>query len=103
MGIGVKTSFQEDVGSFVINAATMLLSVSLRGIVLSYMWLWFLVPLGLPVIGVLHALGISVIVTFLTFNPFIKHEMHPKGTKIFISIFFPLVVFIFGYLYHFGV
>ena len=33
-----------------------------RGFVLSILWAWFLVPLGLPEIGIAHALGVSVII-----------------------------------------
>ena len=42
--------------------AAHLLSV---GYVASHMWLWFLVPLGLPPISIAHAAGLSVIYTLL--------------------------------------
>lgn len=37
-----------------------------RGFVLSVMWSWFLVPLGLPTIQVPHAIGIAAIVGMMT-------------------------------------
>lgn len=36
--------------------------------VLTLLWGWFLVPFGLPSIGVAHAYGLSVLVTFLNYN-----------------------------------
>ncbi len=33
-----------------------------RGFVLSYLWSWFVAPLGIPEIGIAHAIGISLIV-----------------------------------------
>lgn len=99
----VKSSFKEDVGGGVINIAIVFLSIALRGVVLSYLWLWFLVPLGLPVIGIMHALGISLIVTFLVTSTGNKHEQYPKKTKAIMGILFPLIVFVFGYVYHFWV
>jgi hypothetical protein len=38
----------------------------LRGFVLSQLWLWFLVPLGVPVVGIAQAIGISLLVSMLT-------------------------------------
>lgn len=38
----------------------------LRGWVLSYLWFWFLVPLGVPSIGVAHAMGLSLLVSLFT-------------------------------------
>jgi hypothetical protein len=38
----------------------------IRGVVLSTMWSWFIVPLGVKPIGVAWAVGISVIVAHLT-------------------------------------
>lgn len=34
----------------------------LRGYVLSVLWRWFVVPLGVPEIGIAQAIGISIIV-----------------------------------------
>lgn len=39
-----------------------------RGFVLSYLWSWFLTPFGLPEIGIAHAMGISLLVAFLTYH-----------------------------------
>jgi len=37
-----------------------------RGFVLSLCWVWFVVPFGTPAISIAHAMGISLVVGFLT-------------------------------------
>jgi len=37
-----------------------------QGFVLSTMWGWFVVPLGLPALGLAHAIGLSFLVRWLT-------------------------------------
>jgi len=37
-----------------------------RGFVLSLCWVWFVVPFGAPAISIAHAMGISLVVGFLT-------------------------------------
>ena len=49
---------------FLINA--LLVGIIVRGWALSTLWLWFLVPIGAPVIGITTALGISVILGLFT-------------------------------------
>lgn len=39
----------------------------LGAFVLVQLWAWFMLPLGVPAIGVAHAYGIGVIATFLTY------------------------------------
>jgi len=39
------------------------------GFVLKTLWLWFMVPLGIPVIGLVHALGLNLMLkAFLPLN-----------------------------------
>jgi hypothetical protein len=42
--------------------------VVLRGFVLSRLWGWFIVPLGLPSIGIAQACGIALILGFLSYS-----------------------------------
>jgi hypothetical protein len=42
------------------------LAAILQGVVLSVLWGWFVVPLGLPALGIAHAIGIALVVRFLT-------------------------------------
>ena len=38
----------------------------LRGWTISILWEWFVVPFGLPVLGIAHAIGIAILVSLLT-------------------------------------
>lgn len=78
-----------------------IITTVLRGVVLSYLWEWFIVPFGIPSIGIAHALGVSTIVGFLTYHDLhLKQETHPKWTRLTLSLVFPIFIFVFGYLYH---
>ena len=46
----------------------LVLGSMLRGWVFSVLWGWFIVPLGGPHIGIAHAIGISMVVSFLTYQ-----------------------------------
>jgi len=46
----------------------MLVGSLFRGFVLAKMWLWFIVPFGVVELSVVHAIGLSLIVSFLTFQ-----------------------------------
>lgn len=78
----------------------------LRGLVLSWLWLWFLVPLGLPEIGFVQGAGLAVIATMLTANLFAKTTLDDDpsitpATRIIVSImsvFYSLIVWLFGFL-----
>lgn len=37
----------------------------IQGLALSWLWLWFAVPLGAPSIGIAHSLGISTLLCLL--------------------------------------
>lgn len=43
-------------------------SVIINGYVLSILWAWFLVSLGLPALSVAHAIGVGMCVTWLTYT-----------------------------------
>lgn len=45
---------------------------------MTHLWLWFIVPLGVPAIGMAHAWGILILKEFLRFK-FKKVEDSPKG------------------------
>lgn len=45
-----------------------LLSVTLEGVVFSYLWLWFITPLGFKAISILHAFGICVMIDFVSYR-----------------------------------
>jgi len=50
----------------ILAIAAMLFNSLLRGWVLAIQWEWFLVPLGVPSVGIVHAIGVSLVVSMLT-------------------------------------
>jgi len=80
-------------------------SIYLNALVLSSLWLWFLVPLGVPAIGLAHAWGILILKNVFTFrykyeNPEPKisdEEAVTRYTKILAALYtLPLVSYVFG-------
>jgi len=49
-------------------AYTAIVLYPLYGLAVMLVWRWFVVPLGLPEIGLAHALGLTVIAKLLTAN-----------------------------------
>lgn len=68
----------------------------------SYLWLWFLVPLGLPAIGVAHAFGLGILKGFM----FARLQTQKKDANIkqtfkdfmTYNLFVPTFGLIFGYV-----
>ena len=56
------------------------LLLAFRGFVLSRLWLWFIVPLGIPLISISWAIGIAVMATmFIPISN--KPAEKPPGIK----------------------
>jgi uncharacterized membrane protein len=73
----------------------------IRGAILSVMWTWFIVPLGVHSIGVAWAVGISVIVGFLTIDT-TPREDAPKFLDLAISsLLTTLLLFGMGAIAHY--
>jgi hypothetical protein len=73
-------------------------SIALNGWAISVMWAWFIVPFGLPQIGIAHAAGISALAGLFKSSA-------PKNDDDFITvagkaIFFPLFILFFGWIIH---
>jgi hypothetical protein len=81
-------------------------SVFLNAYTLSYLWLWFIVPLGVPVIGMVHALGLIALKGFLTFNFVAPKTENGKSladkvvSNTVKSIAVPLTTLALGFIYH---
>lgn len=72
----------------------------LRAWAVSKMWLWFVVPLGLPPIGYAHALGISLFVGWLTYQtPSTDQDDGFWLRSLLTSFIAPPVLVLFGWLY----
>lgn len=72
----------------------------IRGFVLSYLWTWFLVPFGLPEIGVAWAIGISMIIGYLTHEGTYTGPADEAWGKFAGHIFSPFLLLLFGYIVH---
>lgn len=78
---------------------------ALNGYVITKLWAWFIVPLfGLPLLNIPQAIGLDLVVTFLTFHqtvynpePKDKKEKIQRGVQHFAR---PLFVLLTGYIVH---
>lgn len=84
----------------------LVLSSLLRGYALSILWGWFVVPVfGLPRLSVLQAIGIAMVVGFLTHQTD-EYKDNDKSTKermieaVILAILTPLFALFFGYIVH---
>lgn len=70
-------------------AFTVVLTIA-RGFILQSLWGWFLVPLGLPPIGIANAIGVAMIVSYLTYSHLKKDS--EDGASVFIQPFVNMVI-----------
>ena len=72
-----------------------------RGWALSYLWQWFMVPIGIPTLSVPQCIGITLVVSFLTHQyyrePEDKRETSEKIAAGVILILGPLLTLGFGW------
>lgn len=75
--------------------------VILNGWVLSILWLWFLVPIGLPVISIPLAIGISSIVGVFkgyNYNRDKFESMDEAARALLQELFRPFITLMFGWI-----
>jgi multisubunit Na+/H+ antiporter MnhB subunit len=66
----------------------------LNGFMLSYMWQWFVVPLGVRAIGVPQAVGIAIICSIVTYREQPKNSEPDEGlNKILLQLAAKVVAF----------
>jgi len=71
----------------------------LQGFVLSKLWLWFVMPLGVPAISIVHAMGITIL--FNLFNNNVSHEKETLETfiiKILSGFTKSLIILLLGFI-----
>jgi hypothetical protein len=56
----------DKLGTAVIAIICAILATILSGFVLTQLWAWFIVPLGVPAIGIAHGIGLSLVASMLT-------------------------------------
>jgi len=88
--VGIVSTF-----AFLFTAAALL-----RGWVLSLLWDWFLVPLGVPSVGFWHAVGLCLVVTFLTYHYYNFQRSKPNLIEALVYVLSPLAVLGIGWVVH---
>ena len=85
-------------------ATMMTAAVFMHGLAIKLMWGWFMVPLGLPSIGFVHAVGLGLFTHYLTWKQVPKPESEEIKDIVYrrlITIFvYPLIVIAFGAVAH---
>lgn len=72
-----------------------------KGFVLSTMWGWFIVPLGVPDIGIAWAIGITGVVGLLTYDATLNRDSNEGlGYAFGGAVVVPLVTLFFGWIVH---
>lgn len=74
-----------------------------RGIVLSTIWGWFMVPVfGLPALTITPAIGVALVVSFLTYQYSASDAAQDTNNynTAMAGLLYPLVVLIIGFFVH---
>jgi len=73
-------------------------TIIFSGFVTAELWGWFVVPLGVPAIGIAHALGLRLVVHVATFT--YAEDKRGQGERLANAIVLPLFAWAFGAIYH---
>ena len=85
-----------------LSIGAFLAAIVARGIALLWLWAWFVAPFGIMSLGFWHALGISGLVAFLTYElntPADGDVKKEAFVGVFKSIFMSLGALFFGFIY----
>ncbi len=75
----------------------------IRGFVFAKLWGWFCVPLGLPVLHVVLAIGLSLLISYAVMGPldYAKEEDAAKAKVNLVSaLITPWLILLLGYVIH---
>jgi hypothetical protein len=104
--MSVVSAFLKFVGFFVLFIGLMFLSTIFNAWVLVILWGWFVVPtFGLPVLTIVKAVGISLVVKFMTYKSTSSDDEDAGPWKKFLyacslAIVYPLCALGVGYVVH---
>jgi hypothetical protein len=87
---------------FLLVIGTVILMAAIHGFVASYLWYWFMVPLGLSPISVPHAIGLAILVGLFTYHKIGSLELNEEkiGQFVLTSVIVPLLMLLVGYIVH---
>lgn len=72
----------------------------LCGVAIMLMWNWFVVPLGLPAIGLIHAMGIDLLVSFIVTTK-ITMDTDPFLIRWITGMLYAIITILFSFILHF--
>lgn len=87
------------VATFVVatTAVLIILGLLISGFTLQCLWAWFLVPLGLPELGLVHAMGLGLLTRWLTWQKIDCQQTEKTEKETIVQ------QLIFGFVYPLGV
>ena len=92
------------VGVFVLLAAYVVVASIVRGWVLTYLWQWFILPVfDVRDITIVEAIGLSMVVTFLTVQQQQTKDERDgteKASDLVAAIIYPFLVLVIAWIVH---
>ena len=91
------------IGILLLILLTIAAGTALNGFVIQVMWGWFLIPLGLPVLGLANAMGLGLLIRYLTWQKIPSKEKTSNKElmdNILTAVFYPLLVLGLGFVVH---
>jgi len=80
--------------------ALMVVAYLLDGVALKLLWGWFLVPtLGFPAISLVQAIGISIVIGFMTQQHIPRDEDEKKELYVYVFLT-PILAIVIGWIVH---
>lgn len=70
------------------------------GLTIMWMWGWYIVPLGLPAIGLFHAMGLDLLLSFMVTTK-IENETKPFWEHFISATVFAALTLLAGWIFHF--
>lgn len=71
-----------------------------NGIVISILWGWFIVPLGMPSLSVVNAVGMGLVISMFTARPTKSTSDEDIFAAFLFGLFYPLLMLGLGFLWH---
>jgi len=99
----MKDDEKEGFGTALFGLAMVPVIMLADAYVMRALWTWFVVPLGVPAIGMAHAYGINVLVSILTPKSYRKRDDRPDNSVwylIGVGFATPAFAYAIGYVAH---
>ena len=89
-------------GVLILIASLIAAAILVHGFVLKLMWAWFLIPLGLPALGLAHACGLGLLARYLTWQRMPKSEDDEDANmrRLALNFIYPCIILSLGAIIH---